>query len=92
MVNLSLKMEGLPVSKDVLAGMPHSLDTGALRQNTQISHLKYQCGKRKIYKRKYNTNILSCTIFIFNRKAVVSKTVLVVLIFVMTEVLMRFPL
>jgi len=28
-------MEVLPVSKDVLAGMPHSLDTGALRKNTQ---------------------------------------------------------
>ncbi len=29
--------------------MPHSLDTGALRQNTQKTHLKYQCKKRKIY-------------------------------------------
>jgi hypothetical protein len=37
-------MEGLPVSKDVLAGMPHSLDTGALRQNTQklISNIRVE--------------------------------------------------
>jgi hypothetical protein len=80
-------MEVLPVSKDVLAGMPHSLDTGALRQNTQKNSSQISVWKKKIYKRKYNKNILYCTTFIFNRKKCFGY-----LDVCYDRVLMRFPL